>query len=247
MRINQPYISRQQQRRIISLLVAVVLLLGAWSIIDLYRAVNSLLEAEELRTAMAGANNAVDVTDNNHVPSPDDSSLAVNDNTSSTDDTQLAEVSAGVQDDENTEHDGDLPAPNTAAEDFSISLSRASDNPEISRAYGYDYNPNTEDYRFHRGCDVDLAAEAPVLAPAEASVEAAYTDMYWGGVVILDHGNGWKSIYKCIVPTVTAGDSVQQGDVLGNITRAPAEAVQDYHLHVEIEHDGASQNPASYW
>ena len=114
----------------------------------------------------------------------------------------------------------------------------------VSRGYGYEYNPNTEDYRFHRGCDLDAALGSEVRAVAAGEVAEAHMDDYWGGIVIVEHTGGWTTVYKCITPSVTRGDAVQAGDALGAVVNAPAEAVQDPHLHIEVEHAGESRDPA---
>lgn len=114
----------------------------------------------------------------------------------------------------------------------------------IDRGYGYDYNPNTEDYRFHRGYDLSVAEESAVMAAADGTVAEAYSDEYWGGVVVLDHGGGWRTIYRCLRPSVAVGDSVRSGDGIGFVILSAAEAVQSSHLHVELECDGESVNPA---
>ena len=117
--------------------------------------------------------------------------------------------------------------------------------PSIIRAYGYDYNPNTEDYRFHRGSDLAAAVGTPVYAVADGTVSESGEDSYWGGVVKISHGERWSSIYRCIIPAVAAGSSVKAGDLLGHVTPAPAEAVQESHLHLELELSGESQDAAS--
>ena len=117
---------------------------------------------------------------------------------------------------------------------------------EFTRGYGYDYNPNTNDYRFHRGCDLAAAQNSPVFAMAAGVVLEAFEDDYWGGVVELDHGAGWVSIYRCLDPQVSAGEQVPAGATLGYVILAPAESVQESHLHLEVENNGNSYDPALF-
>lgn len=119
------------------------------------------------------------------------------------------------------------------------------DNPAILRGYGYGFNPNTEDYRFHRGLDLSAAVNAPVRAVAAGQVLEAGADDYWGGVVRLEHAEGWVTIYKCLEPTVRPGQTLAAGDLLGRVITAPAEAVQEPHLHLEVEQNSASLDPAA--
>ena len=115
---------------------------------------------------------------------------------------------------------------------------------ETIRDYGYLYDSNTEDYRFHRGLDITCAEGTSVLAAADGVVEAAYADAYWGGVVMLTHENGWRSIYRCVEPLCKEGEEVRQGQVIASVlASAPGEAMQNSHVHFELERDGESQDP----
>lgn len=118
--------------------------------------------------------------------------------------------------------------------------------PAIIRPYGYDYNPNTEDYRFHRGSDLAAAAGQPIFAPAAGTVRQAEEDAYWGGLLIIDH-EGWTSILRCVTPRVEAGQKVEAGDFIASAAPAPAEAAEEPHFHVEVESEGQSLDPALYF
>lgn len=153
----------------------------------------------------------------------------------------LAEQDNHLDEEESTE-DGQSPehSPN-------IDLSRLiNDNPAIIRPYGYDYNPNTEDYRFHRGSDLAATSGQPIFAPASGVVRQAEEDSYWGGVLIIDH-DGWTSILRCVTPRVEEGQKVLAGDFIASVAAAPAEAAQESHFHVEAESDGQSVDPALYF
>ena len=118
---------------------------------------------------------------------------------------------------------------------------------EVQRGHGYDYDPTTEDYRFHKG--VDLAAEvgSAVLCAAPGQVTAAAHDAYWGGVVVVDHGGGWSSAYRGLDPDVEVGDQVEAGAILGYVRQnMPAESLQPSHVHVELMLEGDSLDP-SLW
>ena len=118
--------------------------------------------------------------------------------------------------------------------------------PAIIRPYGYDYNPNTEDYRFHRGSDLAAASGQPIFAPASGTVRQAEEDAYWGGLLIIDH-EGWTSILRCVTPRVEAGQKVEAGDFIASAAPAPAEAAEEPHFHVELESEGQSLDPALYF
>ena len=116
----------------------------------------------------------------------------------------------------------------------------------VIRPYGFDFNPNTEDYRFHRGSDLAAAQGQPVFAPAAGTVREAREDAYWGGVLVIEHA-GWSTVLRCVTPRVEAGAQVQAGDFIASVAPAPAEAAQESHLHVEVESEGSSLDPLFYF
>lgn len=115
----------------------------------------------------------------------------------------------------------------------------------IIRPYGFDFNPNTEDFRFHRGSDLAAASGQPVFAPAAGTVREAREDAYWGGVLVIDF-EGWSTVLRCVTPRVEAGTEVQAGDFIASVAPAPAEAAEESHFHVEVEREGGSLDPKFY-
>lgn len=68
----------------------------------------------------------------------------------------------------------------------------------------------------HRGADLAAPEGTPVLAAADATV------VYAGAVaartlVSLHHRNGLRTTYEPVVPAVTAGRAVRQGEVIGHL------------------------------
>ena len=116
----------------------------------------------------------------------------------------------------------------------------------IIRPYGFDFNPNTEDFRFHRGSDLAAAQGQPVFAPAAGTVREAAEDAYWGGLLIIDF-DGWSTVLRCVTPRVEAGTQVQAGDFIASVAPAPAEAAEESHFHVEVESEGESLDPKFYF
>ena len=116
----------------------------------------------------------------------------------------------------------------------------------IIRPYGFDFNPNTEDFRFHRGSDLAAASGQPVFAPAAGTVREAREDAYWGGVLVIDF-EGWSTVLRCVTPRVEAGAEVKAGDFIASVAPAPAEAAEESHFHVEVESEGESLDPKFYF
>ena len=140
--------------------------------------------------------------------------------------------------------DGDGAAPRTEPK---IDLHRlVTGQAAIIRPYGFDFNPNTEDFRFHRGSDLAAAQGQPVFAPAAGTVREAAEDAYWGGLLIIDF-DGWSTVLRCVTPRVEAGAQVQAGDFIASVAPAPAEAAEESHFHVEVESEGGSLDPKFYF
>lgn len=106
---------------------------------------------------------------------------------------------------------------------------------ELIRDFGYGYDATYDDYRFHRGCDIRLEVGNIVQAAADGTILSATNDPLWGGIIVIDHGAGWMSVYKCLSPRVIAGDTISAGESIGGIIDSPpAEAAQVSHLHWEV-------------
>jgi murein DD-endopeptidase MepM/ murein hydrolase activator NlpD len=80
-------------------------------------------------------------------------------------------------------------------------------------------------------------------------VKSVAQDDLMGTTVIIDHGNGLKSIYSNLAatPTVSAGDSVDTGTVIGAVgDTAIAESERVSHLHFEMTKNGTAVDPSEY-
>jgi murein DD-endopeptidase MepM/ murein hydrolase activator NlpD len=120
-------------------------------------------------------------------------------------------------------------------------------NGEISRDYGYNFDPTFEDYRFHHGIDIMAEPGTAIYAVAEGKVILARDDGAWGGVLTLEHKNGWQSIYRCIDTTLQYGANPKAGDIIGYIIEnAPSEAGQEAHLHFELMLDEENVDPEQW-
>ena len=116
---------------------------------------------------------------------------------------------------------------------------------ELLRGQGYGFDPTTEDYRYHRGADLAAAPGEAVRCAGAGTVREAREDGFWGGLVTVDHGEGWVSVYRGLMPEVSPGQAVEAGTVLGRVRESvPGEAAQDSHVHVELLLEEESQDPA---
>lgn len=100
--------------------------------------------------------------------------------------------------------------------------------------------------RAHRGVDFGARVGTPVLAPADATVMAATTaypgGAQYGTVVVLDHGNGWQTLFAHLDGTdVQVGQQVRSGDQIARTGRSGR--VTGPHLHMEMLFNGERIDP----
>lgn len=124
---------------------------------------------------------------------------------------------------------------------------------DLSQLYSMDhlsYNPTTRDWRTHDGIDICSGVGAEVRAAAAGTVASIYEDEALGTVVTIQHDGGYLTRYANLdpTPTVSVGQSVEQGDPIGCVgTSALMEAGATDHLHFELCRDAVSLNPADYF
>ena len=106
---------------------------------------------------------------------------------------------------------------------------------------GTDYRPDIN----HYGVDFAGSLGSAVYAvDAGVVVYAGWNTWGYGNLIVLDHGNGWQSLYAHLSQiNVKCGQSVGQGDVIGLIG-ATGNATGP-HLHFEVSYKGAHVNPHS--
>jgi len=98
----------------------------------------------------------------------------------------------------------------------------------------------------HRALDIATWLGAPVLAADSGYVVAAgWDDSGFGRMVVIDHGNGFQTLYAHLrVFYVKAGQSVAKGQQLGEVgTTGNATGP---HLHFEVHQAGVQRNPAGF-
>ena len=99
--------------------------------------------------------------------------------------------------------------------------------------------------REHKGIDIAQPDDFDILAADHGVVQAAGEAGTFGNRVIIDHGNGYETIYAHLESIdVEPGDKLGQGTkigVMGTTGRSTG-----IHLHFEISKNGAIQNPLDY-
>ncbi len=104
---------------------------------------------------------------------------------------------------------------------------------------GYNYSPSTN----HLGIDIAGGLGNAIYASdSGVIVYAGWNNYGYGNVVIIDHGNGWQTLYAHMSAlNVGCGQSVSQGDVIGYFGSTGKSSGP--HLHFEMMNASAKVNP----
>jgi murein DD-endopeptidase MepM/ murein hydrolase activator NlpD len=103
-------------------------------------------------------------------------------------------------------------------------------------------------HKLHSGLDISNSRKEAIYAAADGFVELSGWRTGYGNTVIINHGNGYKTLYGHSSEIyVKAGDQVKKGQVIakqGNTGRV--RGATGIHLHFEIIKNGVKVNPLSY-
>lgn len=98
---------------------------------------------------------------------------------------------------------------------------------------GFDYSPETGHYAIDIGGQMNngvFASDGGVI------VYAGWNDYGYGNVIVIDHGNGWQTLYAHLNSiSVACGQSVSQGQVIGLLGTTGKSSGP--HLHFEMRSD----------
>ena len=98
----------------------------------------------------------------------------------------------------------------------------------------------------NKGINIQVPAESDILASSSGKV-VFYASNFgnFGKTVIIDHGNGLRSVYSRLSEFyVRPGESVQKGSLIGRIS--PTAKGKSNYLHFEIRKGALAQNPLFY-
>ena len=111
------------------------------------------------------------------------------------------------------------------------------------------YSETLKEWITHLGIDI-AADKTTVIKAAEAGeVKAIKNDPRYGLTVIIEHENGFKTIYSNLLTAefITEGENVDKGQTIGTVgTTATFEAAESPHLHFELWKDEKQVDPTIY-
>ena len=114
------------------------------------------------------------------------------------------------------------------------------------------YSATMNDYRVHKGIDIECNEGDDVLCIAYGTVISVGADPFMGTTVTVDHGDGLISVYKNLAPdlpdTVKVGSEIFEGDVIGAVGEsAIIEIADEPHLHLEMTLNGEAVDPLDFF
>ncbi len=96
-------------------------------------------------------------------------------------------------------------------------------------------------WQTHPALDIAGSPGEAVYACRDGVVSDAWNDRLWGNVIVIDHGEGWQSVYRGVntLNLVAIGDDVRGGDVISAVAMSvPCEDDMAAHIHFELTRDG---------
>jgi len=115
----------------------------------------------------------------------------------------------------------------------------------ITSGWGRRWHPILRKMRNHYGTDFDAERGSPVWAAHQGVVETATYMTDFGRVIVLNHGNGFSTLYGHLNKIrVKYGDTVRQGQRIGDVGSSGLSTGP--HLHFEMRINHVLRNPKKY-
>ncbi len=111
------------------------------------------------------------------------------------------------------------------------------------------YSNTLDVWATHNGIDIKADETTVVKAAADGKVISIKNDPRYGLTVIIEHVNGYKTIYANLLSTefIVEGEEVKQGQSIGTVgSTASFEISDEAHLHFELLKDNEEQDPELY-
>ena len=106
------------------------------------------------------------------------------------------------------------------------------------------YNMTMDDWRTHDGLDIGAEKGQNVMSIGAGTVVDSYEDIMWGNVLVIQHGD--IEVRYCGLTDkslLAAGDTVEDGQILGTVGTIPIEEKLGAHLHIQMKKEGVWIDP----
>lgn len=117
----------------------------------------------------------------------------------------------------------------------------------ITSRYGQRVHPVTGEVgKMHYGLDIGAGSGSTIVAADGGTVIVAYEYGGYGNCVMIDHGNGYTTVYGHM-SSIAVGtyDTVYQGQTIGYVGSTGVS--NGPHCHFEIRYNGSCIDPADYF
>jgi len=108
------------------------------------------------------------------------------------------------------------------------------------------YSDTLKEWITHNGIDIQAEKTTVVKSAEKGTVTAIKNDPRYGITVIIEHENGFQTIYANLLTAefVTEGETVEKGQTIGTVgNTASFEIADEPHLHFEILQNGEYVDP----
>ena len=111
------------------------------------------------------------------------------------------------------------------------------------------YSETLDEWITHLGIDIKADRTTVVKSAEKGKVTAIKNDPRYGLTVIVEHVNGFKTVYSNLLTTefVSEGEEIEKGQSIGTVgNSASFEICDEPHLHFEILKDDVNVDPTIY-
>ncbi|MDR2485693.1 MAG: M23 family metallopeptidase [Treponema sp.] len=118
-------------------------------------------------------------------------------------------------------------------------------NYRLTGSFGLRVNPVTGILRNHNGLDLAAPTGTEVYAVRDGVVTEIGEDAVYGNYIVVQHGEGWVSLYGHLSKIDTAlRRRVESGTLIGRVGSTGQSTGP--HLHFELRQNGKAQDPGKY-
>ena len=116
----------------------------------------------------------------------------------------------------------------------------------LTSRFGLRVHPIYGTTKSHTGVDIGAESGATIVAADGGTVVMAGVNSGYGNCVMIDHGNGYKTLYGHMSSiAVTNGQTVSQGDTIGYVGSTGVSTGP--HCHYEVWKDGSRIDPEQFY